>query len=313
MARPFKKGLDYFPLDVHLEDEIELFEAECGLEGFAILIKLWQKIFSEGYYMKWNDDTSLLFSRRINAETELVNSIINVCLRRSLFDKLLYKKHRILTSKAIQKRYFQACSDSKRKNIEASKALLLVNGKYLALIQEFIELPPELTLVNPSESTQRKGKEIERKLNKELINSGVNKNQEFCETIFSFWNDNKIIVHETLNDEFKKDITKALKDSTMENIKTSITRYATMLHDKNYPFCGYKWGIHEFFSRKEGYLRFLDDGSKWLSYISHINKSKLEKGFSQRTYEEKDIEDLYFDPFKETQKQKQKEEEGSSV
>ena len=48
MARPSKIGLDYFPLDVTVEDSIELLEAECGLSGFAILIKLWQKIYSQG-------------------------------------------------------------------------------------------------------------------------------------------------------------------------------------------------------------------------------------------------------------------------
>ena len=59
MARPLKTGLDYFPLDVSFDDNIELLEAEEGLEGFAILIKLWQKIYSNGYYIEWNEDSLL--------------------------------------------------------------------------------------------------------------------------------------------------------------------------------------------------------------------------------------------------------------
>lgn len=42
MARPQKEGLDYFPLDTDIaEDEKILYlEAETGLEGFAIYVKL---------------------------------------------------------------------------------------------------------------------------------------------------------------------------------------------------------------------------------------------------------------------------------
>ena len=36
-------GIPYFPLDVHLEDNIALIEAEFGLTGFAVIVKLYQK------------------------------------------------------------------------------------------------------------------------------------------------------------------------------------------------------------------------------------------------------------------------------
>lgn len=103
MARPQKIGLDYFSLDVSLDDKIELMEAECGLAGFAVLIKLWQKIYAEGYYIDWEEDHAMLFARKINAELSLVNSVITSCLNREIFNKELYEKYRILTSKGIQK------------------------------------------------------------------------------------------------------------------------------------------------------------------------------------------------------------------
>ena len=40
-----KSGIDYFPLDVTLNDKFELIEAEFGLIGFAVVIKLLQKIY----------------------------------------------------------------------------------------------------------------------------------------------------------------------------------------------------------------------------------------------------------------------------
>jgi hypothetical protein len=163
MARPLKPGLDYFPLDISFDDNMELFEAECGLDGLAILIKLWQKIYSNGYYIEWNEDISLLFTRKINSEITKVNSVINVGLRRNLFSKFMYEHYHILTSSGIQKRYITACVGCKRRHIVFEKKYFLLDDHYKELITELIELIPEETELSPEVSTQRKGKEIERK------------------------------------------------------------------------------------------------------------------------------------------------------
>ena len=44
MARPFKSGIDYFPLDVLPDDKFEILESEHGIKGFGVLIKLYQKV-----------------------------------------------------------------------------------------------------------------------------------------------------------------------------------------------------------------------------------------------------------------------------
>jgi len=152
LARPLKLGLDYFPLDVNIDDDIELLEAECGLVGFAILVKLWQKIFSNSYYIEWNDDVATLFSRKINSGVNEVNSVVNASLRRNLFDSKLYEQYGILTSRGIQKRYLIACSQSKRKHIPMDTRFLLVNS-------EFTKFITELTGVSSGINTQKKGKE----------------------------------------------------------------------------------------------------------------------------------------------------------
>ena len=41
MARPTKAGLDYFELDCHMDEKVELIEAEFGLKGFAVIVKLY--------------------------------------------------------------------------------------------------------------------------------------------------------------------------------------------------------------------------------------------------------------------------------
>ena len=55
MARPLKDGVTYFPLDVVLDEKFELIEAEFGIKGFAVVVKLYQKIYGQGYYCEWTD------------------------------------------------------------------------------------------------------------------------------------------------------------------------------------------------------------------------------------------------------------------
>lgn len=116
------KGVDYFPLDVHMNDAVELIEAEFGLTGFAVLIKIFQKIYGgEGYYCNWNEDIILLLRRQLNCEN--VKEIIERCIERGIFDKKMYAKHQILTSAGIQKRFFDITA-RRKKNIINEEFLL---------------------------------------------------------------------------------------------------------------------------------------------------------------------------------------------
>jgi hypothetical protein len=49
MARPVKDGVDYFPLDVSLNEKMEFIEAQFGVIGFAVVVKLYQWIYGRGY------------------------------------------------------------------------------------------------------------------------------------------------------------------------------------------------------------------------------------------------------------------------
>ena len=65
MARPTKAGLDYFPHSCIPDQRMELIEAEFGLTGYAVVLKLYEKIFVEkGYFCEWTKDVALMFSRR---------------------------------------------------------------------------------------------------------------------------------------------------------------------------------------------------------------------------------------------------------
>jgi len=125
MARPQKTGLDYFSLDVVMSDEVEIIEAEHKLEGFAILIKLFQKIYSEGYYYQWDDRGRILFNNKVSVDGNKVDEIVMDCVKWGLFDKKLFDKYQILTSKRIQNQYFTATY--KRTGLEAIQEYLLID------------------------------------------------------------------------------------------------------------------------------------------------------------------------------------------
>ena len=131
MARPLKEGLDYFSLDCYMDSKIKLIQAEYGLKGFAIVVKLWQMIYREhGYYSEWNDEKALLFAYEECSDcgVKLLNEIVETCFRRDIFSEKLFRKYRILTSSGIQKRYFLAV-DRRRKNEVKEEYLLVEFGQ----------------------------------------------------------------------------------------------------------------------------------------------------------------------------------------
>jgi len=133
MGRNTKVGIDYFSIDCHPDTKLQLLEAEFGVKGLGILIKLFQKIYGEeGYYMDWTQEVELLFSMKINEGRNLVNEVVKACLKRGIFDQEKHEKYSILTSHGIQKRYSEATS--KRVNVE--------------LIEEYVVLSDDNKTIN---------------------------------------------------------------------------------------------------------------------------------------------------------------------
>ena len=106
-----KHGLRTFPLPVDLDDSVKFVEAEFGIEGFAVVIKLHQAIYARGYYMKWDIDTELLFMRDYCLSAvgrSLLSEIVSCCIRRGVFESTMFEKYRILTSRRIQETFLTA-------------------------------------------------------------------------------------------------------------------------------------------------------------------------------------------------------------
>ena len=168
MARPQKSGLDYFALDVKMDDAVNIIEAEHGLVGFAIIIKLFQRIYNEGYYYKWTEKEQILFSSRVSIDRNLVTTIVEDCIKWGIFNQELYENHTILTSRRIQNHYLTATY--KRVNVEMVKEYLLIDvsdRKNINVIRVSDDRNPSTTKDTDDKSTQSKVKESKVKESKE--------------------------------------------------------------------------------------------------------------------------------------------------
>ncbi len=153
MARPIKTGLDYFPLDVYMDEKIELIEAKHGLTGFGLIIKLYQIIYTNGYYFNVTDEKVLVIKKRVNVSINEINDIISDSCRWNIFNEKLFKKYSILTSCGIQKRFIEATK--RRTEISFVKEYLLVKDVF-SMYKDDVNV--YINSINDNKSTQRKVK-----------------------------------------------------------------------------------------------------------------------------------------------------------
>lgn len=167
MPRPTKEFLDYFPIYCRGDERTDVLKAKKGMTGFGIYISLLIKLYGEkGYYLNWNDNICCIFASNVGVSEEEVYETVNLLINVGLFNKDIYERYSILTSKEIQENYLFAIT--KRKNKDLDKRFDLVSAEETGVYGEETRVYGEETPVSVTESTQRKEKEI--KENKSIEN-----------------------------------------------------------------------------------------------------------------------------------------------
>jgi hypothetical protein len=162
MARTNKTGIDYFPFDIDFfqDDKIQLIEAEFGIKSSMIAIRLLCKIYKEGYFYQWGGDECLLFAKNAGAEfvPGAVDEVVKGLVRRCFFDKGCFDRFGILTSKGIQKRYFEATQ--RYKSVDVFEEYLLMDVSKFNNVN-INKINADINSINDDTDQQKKGKEIE--------------------------------------------------------------------------------------------------------------------------------------------------------
>lgn len=176
MARPIKKGLDYFPLDVDFFNDIAIkgLKGKYGADGITVYLYILCAAYGgHGYYIKAGDDFEDAIVDDLNMSYEKIGQIINFLCRRSLLDNTLFTSDKVLTSRGIQARFQEAVKARGAKNaVEVKREYWVLSESetqpYIKVTQNysFSEKNGSYSEKNPSYSEKNDTKESKGKKSK---------------------------------------------------------------------------------------------------------------------------------------------------
>jgi hypothetical protein len=180
MARPSKFGIDYFSHDVDLSDDekIEYLEAKHGLIGYAVYIKILEKLYRNGYWLSWADRDIMIRANKWGLKKEELIEITNSLLDERLFDRAIYEQHSVLTSRGVQSRYLKACERRKVTKLTQEYWLLEItednkNADTLVFVNKN-QVNADINPVNANIGTQTETeRETERETETEIETSRI--------------------------------------------------------------------------------------------------------------------------------------------
>lgn len=125
-----KQGIDFAGWDTGIfENDVKidrLLDAQ-GWIGFGVYFYLCQRAYaSNGYYYAWRYDDAPTTARKMGGGigSNTVRNVVGLCLQIGLFDKDLFDRESILTSRGIQRRYAVAIQKRSCKTVDQRYWLL---------------------------------------------------------------------------------------------------------------------------------------------------------------------------------------------
>lgn len=108
MARPIKKGLDYFPMQTNILSDLKVrrMKRKYGAESFLLYVTFLCDIYSNGFYLKADEEYLYDISEQMQMPENRVTELLNAMLDLGLFNLRLFEEKQVLTSEAVQKYYF---------------------------------------------------------------------------------------------------------------------------------------------------------------------------------------------------------------
>jgi len=133
MAGKSKKRIDYagWSVDIFSNDiKIDKLLDAQSWTGFGVYFYLCQMAFgSEGYYYEWSYDLCATTARKMGGGVGAgtVKEAVDYCLQIGLFDKRLFDRWGVLTSRGIQKSYLAVLKGNSRRRTEIYKEYWLLD------------------------------------------------------------------------------------------------------------------------------------------------------------------------------------------
>jgi hypothetical protein len=181
MARPLKKGLDYFPFDVGFfgpeSTEVKILKSRYHSDGIAVYLYILCTIYSNGYYYvvdNW-EDFIFVVADEFSISVDKVEQIITFLCNRSMLHKFEVKDcigDAVLTSHGIQKRYVEAKKNSKKHIADIKGEYWLLSEKEEAELDTFYKstISDDNSENNPNNSENNPNNSEINPLNKSKVN-----------------------------------------------------------------------------------------------------------------------------------------------
>lgn len=169
MGRKPRRGLDFFPLDVHTFSDIKIRKLVKyqGGKAFTVYALLLCIIYKDGYYTRWDEELPFIISEQTGFEEAYILEVLKSCMNIGLLDKELYASHKILSSRGIQERYQKICKIAKRKcDIEEYS---LISSEEMGISSEEMGINSEEMGINSEKMPQRKEKKSKVKKSSSTI------------------------------------------------------------------------------------------------------------------------------------------------
>lgn len=140
MARPAKKGLDYFPFGTGFFESrnARMIRSRFGSDGLVLYIYILCKVYGKnGYYWKIDEDDDFsdtedfyyVLSDELSINQNVVRQTVEYLLNRSMFDANLFRSVNVLTARDIQRDYVCAMRGRKKSVAEARGRFWLLSDE----------------------------------------------------------------------------------------------------------------------------------------------------------------------------------------
>ena len=101
-------GVKEFPISIDFFDNPKIcaLTVEHGIKGQAAVIMLLYAIYRNGYYIEWTQDNCVVLLKELpGIKIAKMQKIVETLVEWEFFDRELFEKHQVLTSRDIQKHY----------------------------------------------------------------------------------------------------------------------------------------------------------------------------------------------------------------
>lgn len=134
MARPMTNSARYFPFDVDYfsDRRIRRLKRDHSILGIVMHISLLCSVYSDssGYFTRFDENLIFDLAERLGIDEEECKDMVSQLVRIGLFDKKVFEKQGVLTSKSIQLRFQEIIkSRGQKRRIFVDKNLWLLNAR----------------------------------------------------------------------------------------------------------------------------------------------------------------------------------------